>query len=230
VKRAHGRALLLCLPLAALLAVPADAATLKLACGGKGPRNRDSSGTVLCAGGLKGRTVTGTIRNDAGQPVAGKVTVTISTWTPAKVGSGYNVNQTGTRQITAKANGFFAFAINPPGRQDLKFDLAADPALGIASGASAQAQVARRLTFRVAKLGGGVVRITVVGTSIRPVKLYVLDPSGFPVSGGGPKNINRAGQATFNLGSRRGTFTMFADPGKSKDLFWFEGRRPSFHL
>ena len=227
--RAHGKAALGALVLVGLLAVPADAARLTVACAGKGPRNRDSSGTVLCAGGLAGRTLSGTVRNDAGQPVAGKITVTFSGYTPAR-GGGFVVRPTGTREITAKPNGTFSIHVNPSTKQALDFALAADPALGIAAQQTADAEVSRRLTFVVAKLGGGRVRITVRGTSLRPVKLYVLGPTGFPVSGGGPKNINRLGQATFNLGSQRGTFTMFADPGRYKDLFWFEGRRPTFRL
>ena len=200
-----------------------------MACAGKGPRNRDSSGTVLCAGGLSGRTVSGTVRNDAGQPVAGKITVTFRGYTPSR-GGGFVVKPTGTRLITAKPNGSFHIHVNPATKQALQFDLAADPALGIAAGQTADAEVSRRLTYAVAKLGGGVVRITVRGTSLRPVKLYVLGPTGFPVTGGGPKYINRLGQATFNLGSQRGTFALFADAGRYKDLFWFEGRRPTFRL
>lgn len=228
MKRAHGRALLVSLLLFGLLAGTADAAKLTVACAGKGPRNRDSSGTVLCAGGLKGRTIAGTIRNDAGQPVAGKVTVTFKAWKPARNGIGYNVTPTGTRDITAKPNGTFAIAVNPATKQGLQFDLAADPALGIASGVSAEAEVSRQLTFRVAKLGGGMVRVTVIGTSLRPVKVSILDSAGYRI-GVAPKNIDRAGRAAFNLGSRRGNFTIFADAGKYGDLFWF-GARPKFHL
>jgi hypothetical protein len=228
VKRAHGRALLSSVVLAGLLVSTADAATLKLACAGQGARNRDSSGTVLCAGGLAGRTVDGTIRNDAGQPVAGKITVTFKSWTPQ--GGGYVVRPTGTREITAQPNGQFHIHVNPATKQGLQFDLAADPALGIAAGQTAEAEVSRRITYAVAKLGGGLVRITVRGTSLRPLKLYVLDPGGYKIPGVGPRNVDRLGRATFNLGSRRGTFTMFADTGKYEDLFWFEGRRPTFRL
>ena len=47
------RALLACLATAALLArdgASAQAASVSLRCAGRGPRNRDSAGTVLCAG------------------------------------------------------------------------------------------------------------------------------------------------------------------------------------
>ena len=227
MKRVHGGALATVI-VAGLLAGSADAATLKLACAGQGARNRDSSGTVLCAGGLKGRTVDGTVRNDAGQPVAGKITLTFKSWTPRN--GGYVIRPTGTREITAQPNGQFHIHVNPATKQGLQFDLAADPALGIAEGQTANAEVSRRLTFGVTKLGGGRVRITLRGTSLRPVKLYVLDPSGYNIPGVPARNIDRLGRATFSLGSRRGTFTMYADTGKYKDLFWFEGRRPSFRL
>jgi hypothetical protein len=228
VRRAHGRVLALSLILVGVLAGTADASTLKVTCAGKGPRNRDSANTVLCAGSLSGRTLNGTVRNDAGQPVAGKVTVTFKSWTPSR-GGGFAVQPTSTRDITAQPNGQFHIHVNPATKQSLQFDLVADPALGIAAGQTVNAEVSRRLTFAVAKLGGGHVRITVRGTSVRPVKLYVLDPSGFPIPGVPSKNIDRSGRASFNLGSRRGTFSMYADLGKLRDLFWFDSR-PKFHL
>jgi uncharacterized cupredoxin-like copper-binding protein len=70
--------------LATFAVAPASvqAATLKLACSGKGAKDRDSSRTVLCvADPGKRRSIAGTIRDDAGRPVAGKVTVVHSTWT-----------------------------------------------------------------------------------------------------------------------------------------------------
>lgn len=217
------------LALALALAATADAATLKLSCAGKGPRNKDSANTVLCAGGLKGRAISGTIRNDAGQPVAGKVTVTTQSWTPAKVGGGYNVKPIGTRDIVAKANGTFSFPTNPATKQSFHFDLQADPTQGIAAGVRADADVSRRLTTTVTKLGGGRVRLTVTGTTARPLKAYVLDATGNLIGIPG-KNVDRQGRATFNLGSRRGKFTTYVDAGKLNDLFWAEARRPTFRL
>ncbi len=219
-------------PLIIALSIPvaADATTLKLSCAGKGARNKDSAGTVLCAGSpSKGRAIAGTVRNDAGQPVAAKVTVTISGWTIAPNGIGYNVKPIATREVLAKANGSFSFKRNPKTRESLKFDVVADPALGIAAGVSAQAEVSRQLKVKLAKLGGGKVRITVKGTTIRPLKVYILDSFGYTLSGAKPKNVDRKGRATFDLGSMRGQFSYYVDAGKYDDLFWYQGR-PKFRL
>jgi hypothetical protein len=68
-------ALATCLALAA--AGGAQAATLRLRCAGRGARNQDSAGTVLCAGSpSRGRAISGNVRNDAGQPVAARLVVT----------------------------------------------------------------------------------------------------------------------------------------------------------
>jgi hypothetical protein len=219
-------------PLIIALSTPvaADAATLKLSCAGKGARNKDSAGTVLCAGSpSKGRAIAGTVRNDAGQPVAAKVTVTISSWTIAPNGIGYHVKPTSTREIAAKANGSFSFKRNPKTRESLQFDVVPDTALGIAAGASGQAQISRQLKVKLAKLGGGKVRITVKGTAIRPLKVYVLDSFGYTLSGTKPTNVDRKGRASFDLGSMRGRFSYYVDAGKYEDLFWYQGR-PKFRL
>lgn len=228
--RAAALTLTTTLTLALTVTALADAAELKLSCAGKGARNKDSAGTVLCAGDpAKGRTIAGTVRNDAGQPVAAKVSVTFSSWTVAPNGIGYTVKPTSTREIVAKANGSFSVKLNPKTRESAKFDVAADPALGIAAGASAQAQVSRKLKIKLAKLGGGKVRITVKGTTIRPIKAHVLDASGYPLSGVKPKNVDGKGGASFNLGGLRGQFSYYADLGVYADLFWYE-RRPTFRL
>lgn len=232
VRRSPTATLILTGALSVALAVPgiADAAELKLSCAGKGARNKDSAGTVLCAGSpAKGRTIAGTVRNDAGQPVAAKVTVTISSWTVAPNGVGYTVKPTATREIVAKADGGFSLALNPKTRESVQFALAADPALGIAAGASARAEVSRKLNVKLAKLGGGKVRITVKGTTLRPLKVYVLDSSGYALSGVRPKNADAKGRASFDLGGRRGQFAYYVDAGKYDDLFWYQGR-PKFRL
>jgi hypothetical protein len=206
------------------LAAASHAATLKLACVGKGGRGRDSSGELGCAGGLKGRTISGTIRNDAGQPVAGKVTVTFVKWTPTS-GGGFQLKPTGTKDLTAKADGTFSITVNPPNRQTLHFDLQADPALGIAGGVRADAEVSRQFKVTVSKLGGGKVRLNVAGLTARPVKAYVLDADGNYIPGvPRGKNLNSKGQATFNLGSRRGTFTYYVDALRVDDLYWAHTR------
>ena len=205
----RSRVAALAAPLIIALSIPvaADAATLKLSCAGKGARNKDSAGTVLCAGSpSKGRTIAGTVRNDAGQPVAAKVTVTISAWTLAP-NSGYYIKPTATRE-------------------NYRFDVAPDPALGIAAAASGEGQIARKLNVKLAKLGGGKLRITVKGTTVRPLKVYVLDSSGYALSGVKPKNVDRKGRATFDVGSMRGRFTHYVDAGRYGDLFWYLGRTP----
>jgi len=228
----RSRVAALAAPLIIALSIPvaADAATLKLSCAGKGARNKDSAGTVLCAGSpAKGRAIAGVVRNDAGQPVAAKVTVTVSSWTFAPNGIGYNVKPTSTREIVAKANGSFSFKRNPKTRESYKFDVAPDPALGIAVPASGQAEISRKLKVKLSKLGGGKVRVTVKGTTQRPLKVYILDSSGYALSGVKPKNVDRKGRATFDLGSMRGQFAYYVDAGKYDDLFWYQGR-PKFRL
>lgn len=211
------------------LAASAGAAELKLHCAGKGPRNKDSANTVLCAANPgHSRSVAGTVRNDAGQAVAGKLTVTYSSWTPAH-GGGYTIKPRTTREIAANADGTFSVPSNPKTRESIRVDLAADPALGIAAGIFAQAEVSRRLVTTIKKLGGGSVKVTVKGTKIRPLKLYVLDASGYKLPGVRSKKANGEGSATFNLGSRRGQFSTYVDAGIYGDLFWYETRK-SFRL
>ena len=91
-----------------------------------------------------------------------------------------------------------------------------------------QAEVSRLLVVRIAKLGGGVVRFTVTGTTHRPLKVYVLDSSGYELSGIRPKKVDGRGQATFNLASVRGLrLTSYVDAGDVlSDLFWYQSRVP----
>jgi hypothetical protein len=223
-------AALACTALGGALAASAGAATLKLRCAGKGARNRDSAGTVLCAGSpAKGRRVAGVVRNDAGDPVAAKITVTFSSWTPVRGGSGYNVRPRATREITAKADGTFSVKSNPRTRESLRFDVVADAALGVSAGAFGQAEVLRKLKVTIGKPGGGVVKVTVKGTRVRPIKVWILDANGYQLPGVRPRNVNARGQATFDLGSRRGRFATFVDSGVYTDLFWYLGR-PTFRL
>lgn len=227
--RIHTRAsaALAALALLGAAAGGAHAATLSLRCAGRGARNRDSAGTVLCAGSPSGgRTIAGVVRNDAGQPVAARVVVTYSSWTIAPNGIGYTVRPRATRELTAKGDGSFSFKSNPATRESLRVDVVADPALGIAGGASAQAEVSRKLSVRLAKLGGGAVRITVTGTRVRPIRVHVLTETGYPLPGVGPRRVDGAGRATFDLGSMRGRFTYYVDAGDYGDLFWYLSRVP----
>ncbi len=210
-----------------LLVTTASASELKLKCGGKGPRNADSAGTVLCAAAPgKARAVTGTVRNDSGQPVAAKVTATLISWTPAADGS-FHLKPESTQTIVAGADGAFSLPVKTTTRFNVKFETVADAALGV-SATVAEAQVSLQLATKLKKLGGGRVRITVKGTS-QPLKIYVLDSYGYELSGVKPRKPDKGGNATFNLGSLRGEFSYYVDAGALSDLFW-EGGRPTFRL
>jgi hypothetical protein len=226
-----GRAPLACLAAAALLAATgaaAQAASVSLRCSGRGPRNSDSAGTVLCAGSAsKGRTLAGVVKDDAGNPVAASLTVTFSRWDPAP-GGGYYIRAHATKAITAKGDGTFTVKDNPATKESIRVDVVPDAALGV-SGGSAEAEISRQLIVRLAKLGGGVVRFTVTGTRHRPLKVWVLDSSGYAVSGVKPKGVNGRGQATFDLSHvPRGLgLTYYVDPGDVLgDLFWYQSRVP----
>jgi hypothetical protein len=84
----------------------------------------------------------------------------------------------------------------------------------------------------VKKLGGGRVKLTVKGTALRPLKLWVLNESGYPLPGVKPKQANRKGSATFDVGSQRGKLATYAEVGAKgglTDLFWY-GVRKTFRL
>jgi len=209
-----------------LLAAVASAAEIKLACAGKGPRNKDSAGVVLCAAAPgKARTISGTIRDDSGKPVAAKILVTFISWTPAGGGS-FSLEPTSTRTISADAGGRFTLPVRVTTRLNVKFEAVADEKLGV-SGGFAEAEVSRRLDVRLKKLGGGRIKFTVKGAS--PVKVYVLDASGYELSGVKPKRTNKAGVAIFNLAGMHGEFSYYVDAGALADLYW-EDPRHTFKL
>lgn len=201
---------------------------MSLRCSGRGPRNSDSAGTVLCAGSpSKGRTLAGVVKDDAGNPVAARLAVTFSRWDPAP-GGGFYVRPRATKTITADSYGRFTVKDNPATKESIRVDVVADAALGV-SGASAFAEISRKLIVRIATLGGGVVRFTVTGTRARPIKVWVTDSSGYQVSGIKPKKIDGKGQATFNLSKVPSALRLsyFVDAGDSlNDLFWYQSRVP----
>ena len=225
------RALLACVAALGLLAASgaaAQAATVTLRCAGKGQHSSDSAGTVLCASSTKGRALAGVVKNDAGRPVAARLTVTFSSWTPAS-GGGYAITTRATQTIVAKADGTFSIKDNPATKESIRVDVVADATLGVSGGAFAQSDISRQLTVKVAKLGHGVVRFTVTGTTHRPLKVWVLDDSGYAVAGVKPKNVNRKGQVTFNLSHVPHGFTLtyYVDAGRVLgDLFWGQSRVP----
>lgn len=227
-----GRAALACLAAGALVAAGgagAQAASVSLRCVGRGPRNSDSAGTVLCAGSpAKGRTLAGVVKDDAGNPVAARLTVTFSRWDPAP-GGGFYVRPRATKTIVADSYGAFTVKDNPATKESIRVEVVADDALRVSGGAFAQAEISRRLVVRIAKLGGGVVRFTVTGTRARPIKVWVTDSSGYQVPGIKPRKIDGRGQATFNLSKVPSALRLsyFIDAGDSlNDLFWYQSRVP----
>jgi hypothetical protein len=216
------------LGLLAAFGATAQASSVTLRCGGRGARNRDSANTTLCASSAKGRTIAGVVKDDAGKPVAARLSVTYSRWIPTGKDS-FSVTAYTTKQVTAKADGSFSFKSNPATKESIRVDVVADEALGVSGGVYAQAEVSRQLVVRIAKLGGGVVRFTVTGTRHRPLKVYVLDSSGYQLSGIKPKNVDGRGQATFDLHTLPAGYrlTYFVDAGDSlNDLYWYQSRVP----
>jgi hypothetical protein len=212
----------------ALVASAAQAATIDLECGGKGPRNQDSAGTVLCAAAPgKARVVTGVLRSDAGKPVAGRVAVTFANWIPAGNES-FSIKPESTQTIVANGNGQFSVPVKTATKVTVYFEAVADEKLGV-SPIKAQADVSRELAVTLKKLGGGKLKMTVRGAGSTPLKLYILDSSGYEVSGVPAKKADKAGSASFDLGSRHGEFSYYVDAGALGDLFW-EGTRATFKL
>jgi hypothetical protein len=62
----------------------------------------------------------------------------------------------------------------------------------------------------------------VKGASL-PVKVS-LEDEGYPVSGGAPRKVNKAGAAIFDLHGRHGTFGLFLDAGELTDLYYVDSQ------
>jgi hypothetical protein len=209
------------------IAAAAQAAEIDLACTGKGPHSKDSAGTVLCAAAPgKARVVSGVLRDDAGKPVAGKVKVTFADWIPSAGGS-FTVTAGETQTVSTGASGKFSVPVKTATKVTVYFEALADEQLGV-SAVKAQADVSRELATTVKKLGGGRVKLKVRGAGKLPLKLYILDSSGYELSGVKPKKADRAGSAVFDLGNMHGEFSYYVDAGIYGDLFW-EGTRGTFH-
>lgn len=227
--RSHIAAVLATAGLGLALAAPAaQASEVDLACAGKGPRNKDSAGTVLCAAAPgKARVVSGVLRNDAGKPVAGKIAVIFANWVPAGNDS-FSIKPETTRTISAGGSGEFSIPVKTATKVTVYVEAVADTALGV-SPLKAQADVSRQLATTIGKLGGGKVKLTVKGAGKAPLTLYVLSSEGYELPGVKPKKANEAGSAIFDLGGMRGEFSYYVDAGLLSDLFW-EGARPTFRL
>lgn len=201
------------------LAASAAASSVSLKCGGKGKHNRNNVSTILCAAKPgKARIIEGVVRDDSNKPVSGPVTVKLSKWIPK--GGYYSVEEFKTLTVHANAAGKFSYAAKTATKQTLSFE---------AAGAFAQAEVSRELQVKVKKLGGGKVKLTVKGAGKIPLKLYLLDESGYEIPGTKAKKADKSGSAIFNLGNFHGKFTYFVDAGEYRDLFW-ETRGPIFHI
>ena len=212
----------------ALLASAAQASEVDLACAGKGARNKDSAGTVLCAAAPgKARVVSGVLSNDAGKPVAGKLAVTFANWVPVGNDS-FSIKPEKTVTIAASASGRFSIPVKTATKVSVYVEAVADTALGV-SPLKAEADVSRQLATTVKKLGGGRVKLTVKGAGRAPLTLYVLSSEGYDLAGVKPKKADKGGSAIFDLGSMRGEFSYYVDAGVVGDLFW-EGARPTFRL
>ena len=212
----------------ALIASAAHAAEIDLACAGKGARNKDSAGTVLCAAAPgKARVISGVLRDDAGKPVAGKVTVTFANWVPVGNDS-FSIKPEATTTVSASGSGQFSISVKTATKVTVYVEAVADTALGV-SPVKVQADVSRQLLTTIKKLGGGKVKLTVKGAGKTPLKLYVLSAEGYELAGVKPKKADKAGSAIFDLGSMRGEFSYYVDAGLLSDLFW-EGARPTFKL
>jgi hypothetical protein len=206
-------------------AAAASASKITLKCAGKGPHNRDSAGTVLCAEPGKSRLVSGSLLSDANKPVGGEIAVTISRWIPSGEGF-YTITPGKTFTIDANSQGKFSLAVKTATKVSVKFEAVADQALGV-SPVAAQADVSRQLLGTVKKLGGGRVRVTVRGTT-HPLKIAIVDESGYEARGGKLRRA-KGGSAVFDLGNQHGKFSYYVDAGELGDLFWY-GKNPSFRL
>lgn len=211
-----------------VFAMAAQASEIALKCDGKGRHNKDSAGTVLCAAAPgKARVVSGVLSDDSGKPVAGKVKVTFADWVPAGGGS-FSVTPGATQTVTASANGQFSVSVKTATKVTVYFEALADEKLSV-SAVKAQADVSRELATTIKKLGGGKVKLSAKGAGSYPVKLYVLDSSGYELSGVKPKKADKSGSAIFNLGAMHGEFSYYVEVDVVGDLFW-EGTRGTFKL
>ncbi len=215
------RLVVLAVALASLaFAASASASTISLKCGGKGGRSQSSDSSISCAAKPgKARTIEGVVRDDTNKPVAGPVTVTLSKWVPQD-GDSYSIEKYKTLTVTASAAGKFSYAAKTETKDSIAFE---------AAGATAEAEVARELQVTVKKLGAGKVQVSVKGAGKAPIKMFLVDESGYEVAGTKGKNLGKSGTAVFGLGRYHGSFSWVFEAGVYTDLFW-TNRGPSFRI
>jgi hypothetical protein len=214
------RAALVLTALAVLVfAASATASTIALKCVGKGGRYQSEANSISC--GVKPgktRTIEGVVRDDANKPVSGPVTVKLSRWIP-KDGY-YSVEEYDSLTVSANAAGKFSYKAKADTKITVRFE---------AAGISGEADVSRELQVRVAKLGGGKVRISVKGAGKAPIKMFLVDESGYPLAGTAGKRLSKAGVAIFSVGSYHGPASWVFEAGSYDDLFW-TNRGPTFRI
>ena len=205
------------------LAASAGAATLTTKCSGNAPQSKAQEySTASCAvrAGEK-RKIEGVVRNDKNKPVAAQLKVAFSKWIP-QGDSSYAVTPEKTLEIKAGANGKFTIPTTTATEETVFIEAIGDPGLELST-VGAEVNVQRLVTATGKKLGGGKVQVTVKGAA-SPVKVGITDESGYFVSGGAARKANKAGVATFDLGSRRGTFGIYVDAGELGDLYYIEAK------
>jgi hypothetical protein len=220
------KAMTLALALAALgllaVASGAQAASLNLKCSGKGPQVKaqeyETAQCTVEAG--KTRNLEGVLRNDKNKPVAGKLKVTISDWTPAG-GGAFDIEPTSTVEIKAAANGKFKLPVTTKTEETVYVEAIGDPESEV-SAITQEVNIQRYVSATAKVLGGGKVKVTVKGIE-GPFKVGVTEEYGYPAPGGSPRKAKN-GTAIFNLHSLRGTLGISVEAGVYTDLYYIDAK------
>jgi hypothetical protein len=225
MSRRPRRTLSIALAIAALgllaLAASAQASSFALKCSGGGPQNKaqeyETASCAVRAG--ETRKIEGVVRNNKNKTVPAKLKVTFSKWVP--VGNGaYDITPEKEVEIKAAANGKFTIPATTATEETVFIEALEDPELEV-SPVSQEVNIQRLVTATAKKLGGGKVKVTVKGASA-PVKVGITEEEGYFVSGGTARKTNKAGVATFNLGSQHGTFGILVDAGELGSLYYVD--------
>ncbi len=205
------------------VAASAGAATVTTKCSGNAPQSKAQEySTASCAVRAgETRKIEGIVRNDKNKPVAAQLKVTFSKWIPMG-NSSFTVTAEREVEIKAGANGKFTILTTTSTKETVFIEAIGDPGLELST-VGTEVDVQRLVTATAKVLGGGKVQVTVKGASA-PVKVGITDEAGYYVSGGAKRKTNKAGVATFNLGSQHGTFGIFVDAGVLGDLYYLEAK------
>jgi hypothetical protein len=207
-----------------LAAGGAEAATLTTKCSGKGIQNKaqeyETASCVVEAG--QKRNIEGVLRNDKNQPVAGTLNVTFSNWEP-QGGGAYGIVPYKTIQVKSGANGKFTIPKVTTSTEESVFIESVEDAESSLSVVTTEINIQRLVTATVKTSGGGHVKVTIKGAK-PPFKVGITEEEGYFVSGGTAKKANKAGVATFHLGSTYGKVNVFFEAGELSDLYYFTGK------